>query len=387
MSSIFWSLVLLGLLQVQVATGFGTGCFIPHQHVGVGIRRDLGTAVLKANNIRLSSYQKRQRRIQSRTWLNNSPESSTSSCTTADVENGDLENGNVNGSFSSNSVPIPSDPHHKKFSFFLRLRRMILSAYQRLKRILVGRVKRLGNQTDSEAINSTINNKESPAWMVHDQEEIVKSTNVHDTMACDRARWAVAAPNVDLSGNWELLITEDFKQQYDTYLKKLDQPAIVRSVALSIVGMTTEETRQLDQGRKLYIRGRNARGVWERTLQTCQDTASTTKTTSSVNNNNHPLLYVPTTHTIITADDETVEAESWWEQQGTRHRSWLRGVKKYGGGSFESLRYLEHSNNHDHNLHATVSKGQVLVCVSTFHPDDTTKETATVTWRFKQRAS
>lgn len=73
---------------------------------------------------------------------------------------------------------------------------------------------------------------------------------------------------------------------------------------------------------------------------------------------------------VVTADAEEVLAESWWENDGTVHVSWTLGVKKYGGGSFESKRYLE--NN-----------GDVYVCQSTFHPNDTEgRESSYLTWRF-----
>jgi hypothetical protein len=133
----------------------------------------------------------------------------------------------------------------------------------------------------------------------------------------------------------------------------------VRSVAVSIVGLTTEETVQSEQGRELLIRGRNVRGLWERTL-----TASGADKGSDE--------YTPLKTSIITADAEQVEAEAWWEDNGTVHRSWLRGVTKYGGGEFESKRYLE-------------DDGNVLVCESIFHPTDPSREKAQVIWRFRRQ--
>jgi hypothetical protein len=173
-------------------------------------------------------------------------------------------------------------------------------------------------------------------------------------------RWAVAAPSVDLTGEWNIkpLMTEEFKGQYDNYLKLLGQPSLVRSVAVSIVGLTTEETVQSEQGRELLIRGRNVRGLWERTLTASGADQSSDEFT--------PLLTY-----IITADAEKVEAEAWWEDNGTVHRSWLRGVTKYGGGEFESKRYLE-------------DDGNTLVCESTFHPADPSREKAQVRWRFQR---
>jgi hypothetical protein len=168
-------------------------------------------------------------------------------------------------------------------------------------------------------------------------------------------RWAVSS--VDLSGQWEILVTDEFKQQYDKYLTLLGQPMLVRSVALSIVGLTTEETIQSDHGRVLFIRGRNVRGCWERSL---------VSSGADVRNSTYEPTFIP----IVTADAETVYSESWWENSGTAHRSWLRGVQKYGGGDFESLRYID---------------GDVLVCESTFHPNDSAREKASVTWRFKRQ--
>jgi hypothetical protein len=177
-----------------------------------------------------------------------------------------------------------------------------------------------------------------------------------ESMMTTAARQAVAAPDVDLSGQWKLIVTDDFKEEYDKYLTLLGQPFLVRSVALGIIGMTTEETIQTEQGRSLEIKGRNVRGVWDRTL---------------IASGEDQDAGIPVSTSIVTADGETVEAEAWWEDQGRVHRSWLRGVKKYGGGAFESKRYLEESGN-------------VYVCESIFHPEDAAREKARVTWRFQK---
>jgi hypothetical protein len=74
-------------------------------------------------------------------------------------------------------------------------------------------------------------------------------------------RWALAAPGVDLSGKWKLIITEKFKEEYAEFLKSLGQPAIVIGAAVLLVGNTREETKQFDGGRSLYIRGINTKGT------------------------------------------------------------------------------------------------------------------------------
>lgn len=163
---------------------------------------------------------------------------------------------------------------------------------------------------------------------------------------------SATSETTDFTGKWELIVSKEFKTEYDEYLQLLGQPSLVRSVALSIIGMTSEETIQSQHGQELIIRGRNVRGNWERTLQ-----AST---------KDNPLV-VP----IVTADDETVQSECWWEDSGSVHKSWLRGVNKYGGGSFESKRFLENDDN-------------TLVCQSTFFPSDSSREEASVTWRFRR---
>jgi hypothetical protein len=79
-------------------------------------------------------------------------------------------------------------------------------------------------------------------------------------------RWAVASNGIDLSGNWQVFVTDQFKNDYDSYLANLGQPSLVRTVALGIVGRTTEELSMTENGKHLLIRGTNVRGVWHRTL-------------------------------------------------------------------------------------------------------------------------
>lgn len=161
---------------------------------------------------------------------------------------------------------------------------------------------------------------------------------------------AISARNIDLSGKWRIVVSEEFKKIYDNYLMLLGQPSLVRSVALSIVGMTTEEMVQSERGKNLMIRGHNVRGVWERTLVASdKDTRQTTP--------------------VVTADGEKVQAEAWWGQGGTVHISWMRGVQRYGGGDFESKRYL-------------TDNGKTLVCDSIFHPTDTSRDKVQIQWKF-----
>jgi len=177
-------------------------------------------------------------------------------------------------------------------------------------------------------------------------------------------RWAIAAPGVDLTGKWKLIITEQFKKDYDEFLKSLGQPLIVRGAAVVLIGNTREETKQADGGRSVHVKGINAKGIWERTLASSGSDFDTTVLPNPVDGS-YDHVRAP----IVTADSEKVMAESWWENDGNVHVSWTYGVKRYGGGSFESKRYLENDGN-------------VYVCESTFHPDDAGREKSYLKWKF-----
>lgn len=181
-------------------------------------------------------------------------------------------------------------------------------------------------------------------------------------------RWAIAAPGIDLSGKWELIVTDDFRKAYDRYLERLGQSRIVRSVALSrpVIGQTMEELIQTDQGHSLRIRGKNVRGTWDRTLIASGSTKDSPD-------------FDPLISTIPTVDQEMVDAEAWWEDQGTVHVSWMRGVTLYGGGSFYSRRYLEEKEHEDDET--------VYACEGFFQFNDPKKENNDLTWRFRRQTT
>ena len=188
-----------------------------------------------------------------------------------------------------------------------------------------------------------------------------KQTDIAESVIATSSRQATACPTVDLSGSWTLIVDDAFKSQYDDYLRKLGQPMLVRTVALTVIGSTKEETKQMNDGQQLFIKGTNVRGSWERTLEASETNVDGKTTIHAVEG--HVLK------PMITADDEEVEVASWWEENGTVHKSWVVGGKKYGGGDFENRRYL-------------TDDGNILVCESIFHPNDAGREKASVTWRF-----
>ena len=152
-------------------------------------------------------------------------------------------------------------------------------------------------------------------------EEIIPTTTESTPVMAPEERQATAT--VDFTGNWTLIVDESFKSEYDSYLRKLGQPILVRTVAMTVIGSTKEEAIQSEGGKQLYIRGMNVRGSWERTLEASE--------TDVVGEGMHAVeghVLKP----MVTADEEEVEVASWWEDDGKVHRSWVVGGKKYGGG-------------------------------------------------------
>lgn len=211
---------------------------------------------------------------------------------------------------------------------------------------------------------STIDNSNKDAADIDMIEEAIEEASWQPPVG---DRWAISALNVDLSGKWKLIITEQFKKEYDAFLRSLGQPLIVRAAAVVLIGNTREQTQQTDGGRTLYIKGVNAKGIWERTLTATGSDADTTILPKDGK-------YEHTRAPILTADSELVDAESWWEKDGYVHVSWTYGGKRYGGGDFESRRYLEND-------------GDVYVCETTFHPTDGEREKSYLKWKFLREGS
>lgn len=171
-----------------------------------------------------------------------------------------------------------------------------------------------------------------------DEEEVTTSTTLAETIATPTTTTttASAAPeerqataSVDFTGNWTLIVDDNFKSEYDSYLRKLGQPMLVRTVAMTVIGSTKEEAIQSEGGKQLFIRGMNVRGSWERTLEASETDAVVEE------EGEEGGIHAVEGHVLkpmVTADEEEVEVASWWENGGKVHRSWVVGGKKYGGG-------------------------------------------------------
>jgi hypothetical protein len=148
-------------------------------------------------------------------------------------------------------------------------------------------------------------------------------------------RSAYAASHIDLSGSWRPIVTPEFQHDYDEYLKNCSQSYWFRQVVLRGIQYQLEHITQSHQGKTLEIIATNPVGNWRRTLVSSDETS-------------------PVNVTIIDPDGDTVYVEAWWDDDGTKHRSWLRGKPRLCGGAMETVRYLESDT--------------ILRCESTFHP-------------------
>lgn len=162
-----------------------------------------------------------------------------------------------------------------------------------------------------------------------------------------------SADDVDFSGTWRPIVTSDFKNEYDEYLKNCSQSFMFRKVVVNGISTQKETIRHLDHGENLQIVASNPAGDWNRTLVASAEP--------------------PKNVTIKDPDGDKVQVEAWWEQGGKVHKSWLREKPRVKGGTFETSRYFESDD--------------VLVCESFFHPNPSGPSEfkyGHVVWKFKR---
>lgn len=177
-------------------------------------------------------------------------------------------------------------------------------------------------------------------------------------------RWAVAAAATDLSGTWKPMITPAFKEAYEKYLINCGEGLFFRKAILAAIGLGKEIYEQRDKGRELLITGVSPVAKWGRTL-----VASGTEAGK--------LDYEPIFTSFRDPDGDLVQVEAWWENEGTVHKSMLRGKARVLGGEFESRRYLLPDDD------------SILVCESIFHPppgDHPKFQKDQVEWRFQRES-
>lgn len=201
----------------------------------------------------------------------------------------------------------------------------------------------------------------------------IAATTTTTTLSSRRTQ---SASHVNLSGTWKPIVTERFKKEYDTYLSNCCQPYLYRKLLVNGIVFQKEHICQLNDGRELMIIATNPVGDWNRTLLTSS-------------------LDAPTNVTIRDPDGDTVYIEAYWINNGTKHKSILRGKPNVMGGYFETVRYLEQkqqrggsSNSNDNN---DKEREDVLICESKFYPPSTSLHGKSkefnygqVVWRFER---
>ena len=249
----------------------------------------------------------------------------------------------------------------------LRLRIRMSAWLKKTKLATKGRIKR---KNVNQPVNDDVSMVELSSGHPYNADG---SRNVTSEKHYKPKRWAVASNETDLSGVWKPIVTPKFREEYDEYLRQCGEGIIFRRTMLGAIGFLKEVIEQKDRGRELSITGTTPIGRWKRTLiASGYDRDVTDKLPSSIES----TLFEPVYSTFQDPDGDKVNAESWWEDNGRVHKSWLRGKPRVLGAEFESTRYLLGDNN------------DVLVCESTFHPppnyDSNRFQPASLEWRFRR---
>ena len=231
----------------------------------------------------------------------------------------------------------------------------------------------VANELDAEKENLT-------------DEEKKKLLPTHST------RWAICDPSIDLSGTWKPVASEEFKSDYDRYLTNCGEGVLLRKAFLAAIPIGKEIVQQSQDGKELSITGVTPFTSWKRTLITSGsdyingDTSKKQKKQKKNNNKDDENEIVNdfnvTTVSFKDPDGDVVNVEAYWIENGTKHKSFLRGKPRVYDGYFESTRYLIPGENNN-------KEKDVLICEATFHPPvekaNPTKFTQdTVTWKFNR---
>jgi len=105
---------------------------------------------------------------------------------------------------------------------------------------------------DSVANESTI----SDEILLSNNETSLEDTDDTNSSSDDgtsSSRSSNAADNVNLSGTWRPIVTPEFKEEYDEYLKNCSQSYMFRKIAVNGISLQKEIFRQLNDGIDLEI--------------------------------------------------------------------------------------------------------------------------------------
>ena len=84
-------------------------------------------------------------------------------------------------------------------------------------------------------------------------EDTKSAASSSDDISVSSSRSIKAADNVNLSGTWRPIVTPEFKEEYDAYLKNCSQSYMFRKIAVNGISLQKEIFRQLNDGIDLEI--------------------------------------------------------------------------------------------------------------------------------------
>ncbi len=207
-----------------------------------------------------------------------------------------------------------------------------------------------------------------------------------------------AATLVDLSGTWRPILSKEFRDGYDAFLRACGEPYWTRKLVLNALAMYTLVIRQRQRpdhgntddrgGGDLELLDVTPIGSWNRTLvsspaRRCASPPSpingtlTSSNKYNNTNNHHGGDIVPWddimqmneidgvyVNELIDPQGDPVQIVSYWCEGGTVHQSFLKSAKpRFQDVTFETRRYLMEVGGGGLD-----EEGSILVCESIYHP-------------------
>ena len=107
--------------------------------------------------------------------------------------------------------------------------------------------------TDDEDSVASNESTVSDEILLSNNETLPEDTKSADDISVSSSRSSKAADNVNLSGTWRPIVTPEFKEEYDEYLKNCSQSYMFRKIAVNGISLQKEIFRQLNDGVDLEI--------------------------------------------------------------------------------------------------------------------------------------
>ncbi|KAL3906834.1 MAG: hypothetical protein SGILL_009116 [Bacillariaceae sp.] len=199
---------------------------------------------------------------------------------------------------------------------------------------------------------------------------------------------------LDLSGTWKPIVTYDFLEAYDNFLKACGESYWMRKLLVNAVSMQTQQVRQYGQGKRLEIVDIHPMARWNRTI------VASGMNLSPLHQRYGYEEYV---NTMIDPQGNEMVITAHWCNNGTVHKSALKTSKRRLQDAWlETNRFLtkvasstEDDVEPETGLNAVSSDSQsseyILVCESIFHPPPASASNengnlrpASIVWKYER---